>query len=263
VSLNYVTLVITEQDAGQDAGTGTVSVAPTSAVTASGVTVVSETPVARQFSAGTVSIQLVATDNAGTSPAAGFWAYEVTLPGVSNPVLILLDFANGASQRLDNLSAVVAKTTYGPAATGGVTSFASRTGAVVPQSGDYTAAETGAVAKAGDTMGGHLAPAVVALTDAATVAIDASAGNDFRLLTTSGIGATRAIGAPSNLVDGQAFTITITQDSTGGRAATWNAVYKFGAAGTPTLTATANASDVLAFKNFGGAVRYLGSALGF
>lgn len=263
MTLNYVSLLITSQDAGQDAGTGTVSVQPTSAVTAAGVTVVSPVPVVRQLSGGSVTISLVACDNSGTTPASGFWAYEVQLPGESSPRLVMPAFANGASQRLDNLAPVIASTTYGPAASGGVTSWDGRTGTVTPQSGDYTAAQVGAVAKAGDAMAGHLAPAVVTLTDAATVAIDASAGNDFRLLATSGIGATRAIGAPSNLTDGQAFTITVTQDSAGSRVVTWNAVYKFGGAGTPTLTTTANAADVLAFKNFGGAVRYLGSALGF
>lgn len=108
-------------------------------------------------------------------------------------------------------------------------------------------------------IAGQLAPKVVPLTDAATIAVDASAGNDFRVTIT----ANRTMGAPSNLADGQAFTIAITQDATGGRTVTWNAAYKFGTAGAPTLTATANATDVLAFKNYGGSVRYLGSALGF
>jgi hypothetical protein len=259
MTLNYVSLLVTAQDAGQDAASGGVSVQPTSAVTASGVTVVSPQPVVRQLSGGAVTISLVANDNSGTTPAAGFWAYEVTLPGDASPRLVLVNFANGASQRLDNLSPAIASTTYGPAASGGVTSWDGRTGAVTPQSGDYTAAQVGAVAKAGDAMGGHLAPAVVALTDAATVAIDASAGNDFRVT----IAGNRTIGAPSNLTDGQALTITVTQDATGSRTLTWNAVYKFGGAGTPVLTTTANGSDVLAFKVFGSAARYLGGSLGF
>jgi hypothetical protein len=122
-----------------------------------------------------------------------------------------------------------------------------------------TAAAAGAVAKAGDAMGGHLAPAVVTLTDQATIAVDASAGNDFRVTIT----ANRTMGAPANLTDGQSLIFAITQDATGSRTITWNAAYKFGAAGAPTLTTTANATDVLAFKNYAGNVRYLGSALGF
>jgi hypothetical protein len=108
-------------------------------------------------------------------------------------------------------------------------------------------------------IAGQLAPRVVTLTDAATIALDASAGNDFRVTIT----ANRTMGAPTNLADGQSFTIAITQDATGSRTMTWNAAYKFGAAGAPTLTTTANGSDVLAFKAFGGNARYLGSALGF
>lgn len=258
MALNYVTLLITEQDAGQDAGTGTVTITPTSAVTASGITVVSQVPVTRQLSAGSVSIQLVATDNTGTSPAAGFWAYSILLPGWTAPQLYLVDFANGSSQRLDNLTPVIAKTTYGPPGTG-VTSFNGRTGVVTPQSGDYTAAQVGAVAKAGDAMGGHLAPAVVTLTDQATITIDASTGNDFRVT----IAGNRTIAAPSNLTDGQQLILAVTQDATGGRTLTWNAAWKFGSAGTPTLSSAPSATDVLAFKNYGGNMRYLGSALGF
>jgi len=108
-------------------------------------------------------------------------------------------------------------------------------------------------------IAGQLAPKVVTLTDAATIALDASGGNDFRVT----IAANRTMGAPSNLADGQSFTIAVTQDATGGRTMTWNAAFKFGAAGAPTLTTTANATDVLAFKVYGSAVRYLGSSLGF
>jgi hypothetical protein len=150
MTLNYVSLLITAQDAGQDAASGGVSVQPTSAVTAAGVTVVSPLPVVRQLSGGAVTVSLVANDNSGTTPAAGFWAYMITLPGDTSPRLVMVNFANGASQRLDNLAPVIASTTYGPAASGGVTSFSSRTGAVVPQSGDYTAAQVGALPAADD-----------------------------------------------------------------------------------------------------------------
>lgn len=122
-----------------------------------------------------------------------------------------------------------------------------------------SAAVAAKVARGGDTMTGHLAPAVVALTDAATITLNASAGNDFRVT----LAGSRTMAAPANLADGQTFTITITQDATGGRLITWDAAYKFGAAGAPTLTATANGSDVLAFKVFGSSVRYLGGSLGF
>ena len=120
MALNMVTVTVTSQDAGGDATAGAVSVAPTSRVTASGVTVVSQQPVVRQMSGGAVSVQLVATDNAGTDPGAGFWAYSFTLPGWTSPGLYFVDFADGASQRFDSLTQAVPSTTYGPAAgTGG------------------------------------------------------------------------------------------------------------------------------------------------
>lgn len=68
--------------------------------------------------------------------------------------------------------------------------------------------------------------AVVTLTDAATVTLDASGGNTFILTATAGVGATRAIGLPTNPQTGQRIVITFIQDGTGGRALTWNAVFK-------------------------------------
>jgi hypothetical protein len=87
-----------------------------------------------------------------------------------------------------------------------------------------------------------------ALTDAATVAIDASLGNYFRLTATSGIGATRALGAPTNPQDGQMIIIEYIQDATGSRALTYNAVYAFGTdVASPTMTTTASKRDFLGF----------------
>lgn len=118
MALNYVSLVFTEQSAGNDPSAGPVVIAPTSAVVAAGQTVVSAQPVSRQFSGGTVTVSLVACDNAGTTPAAGFWAYQITLPG-GQPGLYLINYANGATQHFENLTPVIAQTTYGPAASSG------------------------------------------------------------------------------------------------------------------------------------------------
>ena len=114
--LNTVNLTFTEQDSGGGATTGSVVISPSSVVTAAGVTVVGQTPVVRQFSGGTVTVTLVACDNTGTVPAAGFWAYNIQLPGWAVPQLYLVNFANGANQQFFNLTPVVAQTTFGPAA---------------------------------------------------------------------------------------------------------------------------------------------------
>ena len=58
---------------------------------------------------------------------------------------------------------------------------------------------------------GAVAPAVVALTDAATIAVDASLGNDFRVT----IAGNRTMGTPANPADGQKITFQVTQ-GTGG-----------------------------------------------
>jgi hypothetical protein len=91
----------------------------------------------------------------------------------------------------------------------------------------------------------------VALTDAASVAVDLSLGNNFTLLCTSGVGATRALANPTNAVAGQSGLITVTQASGGGNALTFSSNYKFagGSGSAPSLTTgTGNAVDVLPYS---------------
>ena len=91
----------------------------------------------------------------------------------------------------------------------------------------------------------------VALTDAASVAVDLSLGNNFTLLCTSGVGATRALANPTNAVAGQSGLITITQASGGGNALTFSSNYKFagGSGQAPSLTTgTGSAVDVLPYS---------------
>ena len=52
-----------------------------------------------------------------------------------------------------------------------------------------------------------MAPAVVILADAATIAVDASLGNDFRVT----IAGNRTMGNPANPADGQKITFQVTQ----------------------------------------------------
>lgn len=106
----------------------------------------------------------------------------------------------------------------------------------------------------------------VTLTDAATVAIDAALGNHFRLLTTSAVGATRALGAPTNPSDGQKILIEIVQDATGSRLTTYNAVFNFGTdVVSPTLSTAANKRDYLGFVYNLGATKWdaLGVSRGY
>jgi hypothetical protein len=106
----------------------------------------------------------------------------------------------------------------------------------------------GGAALAGATMTGYLAPAVVTLTDASTVAVNAALGNDFRLLMTSGVGSARTLANPAGLTDGQDLTIALTQDSSGSQTVTWGTAYDFGTAGAPTLSTVASKTDLVACK---------------
>ena len=85
----------------------------------------------------------------------------------------------------------------------------------------------------------------VALTDAATIAVDLSLGNNFTVT----LAGSRTLGAPTNVTAGQSGVIVVTQDGTGSRTLAYNTVYKFagGSSNAPTLTTTASAVDVLAY----------------
>jgi len=91
---------------------------------------------------------------------------------------------------------------------------------------------------------GAVAPAVVSLTDAATISVDASLGNDFRVT----IGANRTMGNPSNPANGQQIIFQVTQGSGGSAGLTWGSGYEFSAGlPQPTLSTAAGQTDLLGF----------------
>lgn len=90
----------------------------------------------------------------------------------------------------------------------------------------------------------QLERAPVALTDAATIAIDASQGSVFDVT----LGGNRTLGAPTNPTDGQRIIVRVKQDATGSRTLAYNAVFRFDADGEPTLSTTAGAVDYLGFQ---------------
>jgi hypothetical protein len=79
----------------------------------------------------------------------------------------------------------------------------------------------------------------VALTDAATVAVDLSLSNHYTL----GLGGNRTLGAPTNQTAGQSGVIVITNG--GANTLAFNAVWKFPGGTAPTVTASG--VDVLAY----------------
>ena len=108
-------------------------------------------------------------------------------------------------------------------------------------------AETFATPAMADTIEqGALTPAVVNLTDAATIAVNASLGNDFRVT----INGKRAMGNPSNPVNGQQILFQITQGAGGSFTITWGSAYDFSVAlPQPTLSTAAGQTDHLGFVN--------------
>jgi hypothetical protein len=89
-----------------------------------------------------------------------------------------------------------------------------------------------------------------ALTDAATVAWDASSGAIATLLATNAVGNTRAMGAPTNLKTGGRYVLHYTQDATGGRALTFNAVFAgFSGGAMPSCNTVASGVTVFAFES--------------
>lgn len=87
------------------------------------------------------------------------------------------------------------------------------------------------------------APAVVSY--AAAVTLDLNAGLNFEIDLTGNV----TFNAPTNAQPGDSGTIRIKQDATGGRVATWNAIFEFpgGQAVGGVLTTTANGVDMLSY----------------
>lgn len=83
----------------------------------------------------------------------------------------------------------------------------------------------------------------VALTDASTIAVDASQGNHFRVT----LGGNRTLGNPTSAYDGQKFLFEILQDGTGSRTLTLGNKFSLGTDITAvTLTLTAGKRDFIA-----------------
>ena len=106
------------------------------------------------------------------------------------------------------------------------------------------AAGRAALAQATTVQQGALAPAVVVLTDAGTITVDASQGNDFRVT----IAGSRALGNPANPTDGQKIVFHVTQGSGGSFTLSYGSGYEFSTGlPQPTLSTTAGDTDLLAF----------------
>lgn len=83
---------------------------------------------------------------------------------------------------------------------------------------------------------------VVTLTDAATIATDASLGDVFTVT----LGGSRILGAPTNPKAGMKRTWRIRQDGSGSHTLTYNSVFRFSTTVvSPTLSTAAGKTDYI------------------
>ncbi len=126
----------------------------------------------------------------------------------------------------------------------GVAAAGAAGGALIKAASGSPASAASLTAQATTTEPGAVAPAVVALTDAATIAVDASQGNDFRAT----IAASRTMGNPANPTNGQQIIFQITQGGSGSNAITWDSGYEFSTdLPQPALSTAAGQTDLLGF----------------
>lgn len=83
--------------------------------------------------------------------------------------------------------------------------------------------------------------AAVVLTDAATIAVDATRKELFKVT----LGGNRTLANPTGLVDGQRLAFQIKQDATGSRTLAYGSLFKFPNGIAPVLSTAAGAIDVL------------------
>lgn len=118
----------------------------------------------------------------------------------------------------------------------------------LPLGADLGASEATAAQFRANTAGKYLstdevwtAAAIVALTDASTVAVDMSAGFNFSVT----LAGNRTLGNPTNTKTGQSGAIVVTQDATGNRTLAYGANWEFPGGSAPLLSTAAAAKDIL------------------
>ncbi len=85
----------------------------------------------------------------------------------------------------------------------------------------------------------------------ATVNIDMPLSNRFRCALNGNI----TVGLPTNIVEGQGGFIYLEQDATGGRVASWNAIFDFDEA--PTVDTAANKINVYAYEVYSSSIIFI------
>ena len=122
--------------------------------------------------------------------------------------------------------------------------FTSAVDVNAPLTVSASASFTGQTDFTGQVVGG-----VTTLTDATSVAVDFSNGNQFLLQLTSAVGSSRTLENPTNTQVGQVGHIYIIQDvSAGSKTVSFGDAYKFASGTVPTITTSIGAVDLCVFS---------------
>lgn len=139
---------------------------------------------------------------------------------------------------------------------------AATTGLLKAASGVLSAASAGtdyAAPNVEQTWTAQQTPKNGSLTDGANIDWNGASNGQVVTVTLAG---NRTMNAPTNIKQYALYMLRVTQDGTGSRTLAWNAAYKFGGSGAPTLTTTASKTDILSFVGgSGNTLEYLGSRL--
>lgn len=97
------------------------------------------------------------------------------------------------------------------------------------------------------------------LTDGATI----NWNLDDAQIASVTIAGNRSLAAPTNMKNGGTYILRVKQNGTGGNTMSWNAVYKFIGAVSPTISSAANALDIFTFVSDGTNMYCVGERQGF
>ncbi len=110
---------------------------------------------------------------------------------------------------------------------------------------DYVAPGTATTFTAQQVFG------AASLTDASPITWNLATQQSAKVLLTSGVGGTRQLQNPTNMVDGGTYILKITQSATGSNALTYGNAYKWPGGVAPVLSTANNAIDILTFISDG------------
>jgi len=167
--------------------------------------------------------------------------WSVLAPGTSGQVLTTGGSGANPSWATVSGTGTVTSVTCGTGLTGGTITTSGTCAVDIATTSNIYAGTSNKILDAGNVF--NSAGTFVTLTDAATIAVDFSTGFNF-VVTLAG---NRTLGNPSNAKLGQTGCIVINQDATGGRTLAYGSGWKFAGGVAPTLTTTANATDMLCY----------------